>query len=83
MEIYIPPDSPFPNLNRSTLFEISYDVEICATIGGCHSDMDLSFSVEIGQIQHHSQIEGNTPPSGVIIAPQPTAPNTGAHDAGN
>lgn len=98
MEILIPPQAPFPNLNRSSLFEISYDVEICANIDGCHSNMDLSFSIEIGHIQHQSQLGSNPLPPVEGIAPvyppttsgypypisQPTAPlvNTGGPNAG-
>ncbi|XP_044755834.1 arrestin domain-containing protein 3-like [Coccinella septempunctata] len=98
MELLIPAPAPYPNLNRSSLFEISYDIEICAVISGCHSNMELSFNVEIGHIQHQSQTAESyaPPPTEGTISPypntapaypyptasQPTAPIIGGPNAG-
>ncbi|KAK9886117.1 hypothetical protein WA026_014903 [Henosepilachna vigintioctopunctata] len=70
IQLPIPSDIFVPNLDRSTLFEVSYDIEITAAISGCHSDIDLSFSVNLGHIQHQSQVVGNLASTGII----PTSP---------
>ncbi|KAL3270086.1 hypothetical protein HHI36_009144 [Cryptolaemus montrouzieri] len=72
IELPIPTEVAIPNLDRSSLFEVSYDVEISASISGCHSDIDLSFSVTIGHIQNQSQMGGAPMPGG--FSPPPNYP---------